>query len=269
MITKAPGRSRAVVFVHGWGGSAGTTWNRFQELIDDDTEPDVRSWWSAADLYFYGYESRRFSIAEQAAAFLKFLDSVFPNPSSFFGTPANSKRDLDYAELYLVGHSLGGVVLREGILDRAAIAEAKQRTRTESISLLDASLRLFAPAMHGAKPSGWLGLAYHLLNEIKEVKPWFTALAESQTIVRQLKSDSDKLVRLHDLTEDLASRTSYRALVADVVYGENEHIVERDKFRLDKLPPSPVPRMNHRSLCKPQPGYRYPLHFVMRGIDAR
>src|SRR5207245_2674231 len=120
----------------------------------------------------------------------KYLDLLFPVPSiAAFPTPDESPRmHTEYRELYLVGHSLGGVVLRESILDRAAIAQATKRTNRESIALLNGHLRLFAPAMHGAKPSGWLGLAYHLLREIREIKPWMEALAESQTIVRQLKS---------------------------------------------------------------------------------
>jgi pimeloyl-ACP methyl ester carboxylesterase len=269
MISNAPDRFRAVVFVHGWGGSAETTWYRFQELVDDGADADLRDWWSKADLYFYGYESRRFSVAEHAASFLAFLDKVFPNPAALLSAPPNTgDRAFGYRELYLVGHSLGGVVLREGILDRVAIAEAKQRPATTSTALLDSYIRLFAPAMHGARPSGWLGLAYHLLSEIRELKPWFKSVAESTTILRQLMSDSDKLVRLRDSTDELAVKTRYRALAADVVYGENEHIVERDKFRMDRLPDKPVPGMNHTSVCKPQQRYRFPLRFVVSGVGA-
>jgi hypothetical protein len=133
-----------------------------------------------------------------------------------------------------------------------------------SVDLLDAGLRLFAPAMHGAKPSGWLGLAYHLLHEISELQPWFQAITESTTIVRQLASDSEKLVRLRRRTEALARTTKYRALIANIVYGENEHIVERDKYDLDEIE-LPVNGKNHRSVCKPDEGYRGPLHFVMTG----
>lgn len=261
--------TRAVIFVHGWGGSPEATWYEFQDLIDDDHEPDAPDWWRHADLYFYSYESRRFSIAEHVAAFLEFLDGVFPSPpKSIPHLPDGSPQTEKYIELYLVGHSLGGVVLRESILDRAAIAQASKRATTKSIALLNGQLRLFAPAMHGAEPSGWLGLTYHLLSEIKEIKPWFNALAESSTIIRQLSRESDKLKRLHDETDRLATVTDYPALVADVVYGEKEHIVERDKFRLDKIA-LPRPGMGHKSICKPHERYRYPLRFVVRGTDAK
>ncbi|HYI97638.1 MAG TPA: hypothetical protein VEX68_29130 [Bryobacteraceae bacterium] len=227
----------------------------------------MRGWWQDADLYFFSYESRRFSISEHTERFLRFLDHVFPiRPISVLraSDPTRSHR---YGELCLVGHSLGAVVLREGILDRAALAAATARPITKSTDLLNGQLRLFAPAMHGAKPSGWLGLAYHLLREIREIKPWLEAARESQTIIRQLHSESDKLKRLRDDTEKLAATTSHSALVADVLYGEEEHIGERDKFRLDRIE-LPMPGRDHASVCKPDKGYREPLQFVMRGKHA-
>lgn len=99
------------------------------------------------------------------------------------------------------------------------------------------------------------------------MKPWLEAAVESQTIIRQLLSESDKLKRLRDETEKLAGTTSHSALVADVVYGEQEHIVERDKFRLDKIE-VPVVGRDHQSICKPDEAYRDPLRFVMRGKYA-
>ena len=79
LISGLPNPCRAVVFVHGWGGSPAATWHRFQELVDDEEgEAEVWAWWQEADLYFFSYESRRFSISEHAERFLRFLDQVFP-----------------------------------------------------------------------------------------------------------------------------------------------------------------------------------------------
>jgi pimeloyl-ACP methyl ester carboxylesterase len=257
---------RCVIFVHGWGGSPEATWFRFQELVDDQSDQSLFGWWRETDLYFYSYESRRFSISEHTERFLRFLDQVYPKRLTSL-VSGNELEEHTYTELVLVGHSLGAVVLREGVLDRAAVALAPQRASAQSAAILDAQLRLFAPAMHGAKPSGFLGLAYHLLREIREIKPWIEAAAESQTIVRQLKSESDKLTRLRTDTEELAAKTSFRALVADVVYGEKEHIVERDKFRLDRIN-LPLAKRDHRSVCKPDTDYREPLKFVKEGAHA-
>jgi pimeloyl-ACP methyl ester carboxylesterase len=268
-MTANSGKStRAVVFVHGWGGSPGSTWYHFQEQIDNHKHPELAKWWQGADLYFYNYESTRFSIAEHTEAFLTFLDSIFPKFStSAFYSPRDIVRDShDYEELFLIGHSLGGVVLREAILDRTALKEATHRRHSEATNIVDAHLRLFAPAMHGAKPSGWLGLAYHLLREIKQVQPFFKAVEESQ-IIRQLRSESDKLKRLRDETEAFAMSKGYRALVAHVVFGEKEQVVDRDKFRLDNLSPS-VEGKDHTSICKPDSDYYYPFKFVVWGKDA-
>lgn len=260
------GTHRCVVFVHGWGGSPATTWFRFQELIDDGSDPSALAWWQETDLYFYSYESRRFSIAEHAEGLLQFLDGVYPTrPASV--VKGEQLEEQQYTELILVGHSLGAVVLREGVLDRVALKLAPQRPQDQSPAILDAHVRLFAPAMHGAKPSGFLGLAYHLLREIREIKPWFEAALESQVIVRQLQSESDKLKSLRTDTEKFAAETSFRALVAHVVYGEKEHIVERDKFRLDKIA-LPILGRDHRSVCKPDVDYTEPLRFVREGAHA-
>jgi hypothetical protein len=259
--------ARAVVFVHGWGGSPVSTWSRFQEVIDNTNQKDVLGWWHEADLYFYRYESRRFSIAEHAELFLRFVDQVFPVPTIISSACEARAVSVNYRELYLVGHSLGGVVLRESILDRAAKAAVPGRLIDISTALLNGSLRLFAPAMHGARPSGWLGLAYHLLREIREFEPWVKAAMESQTIIRQLRSDSDKIRRLRTGTENLARSTSHPALIASVVYGEDEHIVESDKFELDDIEP-PVTGRDHRSICKPDDQYGNPLRFVMTGKNG-
>lgn len=150
MLSGVPAPRRAVVFVHGWGGSPAATWHRFQELIDDESVPDVWAWWREAELYFYSYESRRFSISEHAEKFLRFLDQIFPvRLSSFL---QGTTQDHRYRELYI-----GAVVLREAILDRAAIATAVVRPSTESTALLNGRLRLFALAMHGAKQAAGSG----------------------------------------------------------------------------------------------------------------
>ena len=56
LISDAPEADvkRAVVFIHGFNGSARGTWTDFLSLVDDPQACSV--WWEAADLFFYHYQ---------------------------------------------------------------------------------------------------------------------------------------------------------------------------------------------------------------------
>ena len=72
---------RAVVFVHGFNGSARGTWTDFLSLVDDSQA--CGSWWEAADLYFYHYEwdSVFRQLTNNALKIFKFIEEIFPEPT--------------------------------------------------------------------------------------------------------------------------------------------------------------------------------------------
>lgn len=41
---------RAIIFIHGFSGSARATWSDFLSLVDDK---QVSRWWETSDLYFF------------------------------------------------------------------------------------------------------------------------------------------------------------------------------------------------------------------------
>jgi hypothetical protein len=278
---------RAAIFVHGLGGSAVETWLKFQELLDCEERPDIADWWQDTDAFFYAYQSTRFGIAEHASALAEFIQRVFPDPTEIlapisaevldaFGDASSSWRKGGarnvhgrYRELFLVGHSLGAVVLREAIWKLAF--HAKQNGGEDGIdaSVLDARVRLFAPATGGMAPSGLSGYLMRVLGGIPAIQTFFGPLIATSPMLRQLeKRDGSRLESLQTRTEDYASRLARSAFVAHVVFGEQESLVDRDVYACDEVA-MPVPGRNHWTVCKPRFDYLYPLEFVIYGRPRR
>jgi len=71
---------RAVVFIHGFNGSAKGTWTDFTALVDD---PQVATnWWEAADLFFFDYQwdSVFRQLTNNTEKIYKFIKEIFPKP---------------------------------------------------------------------------------------------------------------------------------------------------------------------------------------------
>lgn len=108
---------RLVVFVHGFHGKTVKTWNDF---IHSGQTSD---WWRESDMLFVGYDSLTERPGETAAWIRRRLQDFYPViPAEFL-----ERRDAEvriwsgepYRELFLVGHSLGGFVLRLALLQQA------------------------------------------------------------------------------------------------------------------------------------------------------
>jgi hypothetical protein len=275
----------AVIFTHGFLGNPVDTWAWFQVYMDANEDEALYNWWRSADAFFYGYESFNLNIPLHAVALQNFVASVFPRPGpdvvkaadpvwrekliEKMGPLFDPQPTLDsalhrsYSRLFLVGHSLGGVVLRQAILDWA-IQEESLSSGSPVTMILDAELRLFAPAIFGANPAGLIGLAYHFVMGSLKYSQWVNPVMKSSRVLRQLKEDSTKLERIRTDTEQLASVRKLRALTAHVLFGADEQIVEPDKYKHDHLDVAEKGH-NHWSICKPFHNFRKPLKFVVYG----
>ncbi len=128
-IRRRDAASQAVIFLHGFTGSASDTWNDFVDVMRRERSldewdiisvgysssllPDLRGYWRNADLQ---------TLADQLNTRLKY--------------------DLgDYQEIALIGHSMGGLVMQRAILD-----EEQLRGRVRCVVLF-------------GTPSGGLGKA--------------------------------------------------------------------------------------------------------------
>lgn len=96
---------KAILFVHGLNGGSGT-WGNFERLIKDDPELEYST-------FFYEYPSSWIRI-------IPWLQEKYGNIqalSSGLGTFIDHHLD-QYDEVVLVGHSLGGLIIRQYLLNR-------------------------------------------------------------------------------------------------------------------------------------------------------
>jgi len=123
----------AVLFVHGFAGNAYSTWLDFQGMIDGREEEE---YWKRVDLYFYDYQTTSANILVQADRLRKFLQSSFPRPDiDLFPHPLVASAvglngtllplTSGYDSLILVGHSLGGVIIRQAVLELASVFQGQ------------------------------------------------------------------------------------------------------------------------------------------------
>jgi pimeloyl-ACP methyl ester carboxylesterase len=274
----------AVVFVHGFWGDSEGTWLHFQWMVD--TYADQHPWWRGCDLYFYDYPSFSDAILTSAHRLLKFLDGVFPSPplgllmvnvlsaaGSIYGPQARLPQR-EYKRLVLIGHSQGALVIRRAVLQRAKefqrpaqdrgdmSAEPKRATEKDPLlddeyQMLRARLALFAPAIRGFTPSGWVGVALKLsrVGKLAELllsaSPSFGEM-QDKTVANDLREDTNQLTQ---------KVPWMRALAADILYGERDHFVGMGEYFADRTEP-PEPGQGHASICKPTPRYHRPLEFV-------
>jgi len=151
---------RAIVFVHGFSGSATSTWTDFLTLVDDKM---TSRWWETADLFFFHYwwDSMFKRIPRNTNTLMRFIEYLFPKPPQelFEAAEMSLRPQFEYKHLTLVAHSEGGLLVRKIILD---VADAHHRLdkylRDRMITQMKepdaegievAELRLFAPALGG------------------------------------------------------------------------------------------------------------------------
>ena len=269
-------RTVAAVFVHGLLGDPVSTWWRFQTLVDEDERS--RDFWNHCDLYFYRYDSFGHHVPELSEQLRGFLSLVFPSPSrkifelavlpeirEIFAPGAPFQEPTlpgSYQSLLLVGHSLGGVVIRQALVDFAAIwkIQAAERLRTEPY--LKSGVRLFSPAIRGFQPTGVRGIIYHYL----ATHPFVGAVCESLTSLQELKKDSQRLSDLQRDTERFAKEYPWMtALSADLLYASTD-VVYPGRYQCD-LPQRTEPDSYHESICKPHSKYPEPLWFAQLGVN--
>lgn len=242
---------RLVVFVHGFNGSAVESWNEFP------VAGGFRDWWSASDLLFVTYPSTRDSVAGAAYRLRQRLPDFYPTPHpAAMGNrhPARDNTKEPYSELILVGHSLGGVVLRRALADAAQI---HKDDGTSSI-LLESSLRLFSPAQGGFRPTKGVGAL-----RASPLWKFIEIILRASNSYADLEPGSGALTDLRRRTEALA--VDYAALRAATIWANPDEIVADQSYDTDRVD-SFVDGKNHRSICKPKRyEYEVPWDFAESG----
>lgn len=261
----------AIIFVHGYMGHPMSTWSQFQDVA----ALSGNSSWNQADLYFLGYRSAALDIRGASEVLLAFLRKLLPTPPRDLFEIIYQDRLLqvrtevrDYRELYLIGHSLGGVIVRNvirlGLRDKIrrvppendeADAGALFGSGTVEYHLANAHLRLFAPAIGGSRLGGWKGVANSL---------GAPALAWSRSKI-ELEQSSSILADIRRETERFAARlTKLRAFTAHIAWAGRDDVVAPLEYDFDDVG-AYVAEATHTSICKPNRKFLMPIEFI--GLD--
>lgn len=259
---------RAVVFVHGFNGSARDTWTDFLSLVDDE---GAGRWWELSDIFFFDY--KRASVFSQlinnTLEVYRFIHSVFPQPFDLFKTnnPFRDK-DFQYRELFLVGHSEGGLLLRKAVIEAAqrdpAVQIFLQASKfgkvdpPEPTGLLLAKLRLFAPALGGEMLTGIYGVTASL--------PIISNALSSSAAKQGMSPSSAAVTEARRQTDHYAYSLPFECFRAHIVWAEEDLIISAEKYERDRHGLSFPSGTSHTSVCKPTWNYSLPLDFVESGV---
>jgi pimeloyl-ACP methyl ester carboxylesterase len=140
-----------VIFVHGLNGDRYGTWGHFPSLVYEDF-PEV-------DLGFYGYRNGWKRIASLRSIPLEDEARVM----------ADELRQLEYEQIVLIGHSLGGV------LCKAAIHDLFQANLETTLRRLRGLMLIAAPQTGPRWGFSWLSALSH---DIEALKPAGRLLAQ-------------------------------------------------------------------------------------------
>jgi pimeloyl-ACP methyl ester carboxylesterase len=251
---------RAVVLVHGFGGRATATWHDLATLITG------RDWWKDSDLFFIGYDSILESISGTASRLENFLRALLPHPPDDLlppdGPSAAERRGGVYTQLVLVGHSQGGLIIRMAITQILwDVLRARREPDLVEQLVAQADVRLFAPAIFGARPAGLLGLAQSAAG----ARALFEIFTGASPSYKELQSKYGLTTHVQLRTERFADdNPDVKALTASIVWPANDRVVLDAGQYLCDPKCSRMTGGSHRSVCKSPP--LQALEFIRQGV---
>jgi hypothetical protein len=241
---------KAVVFIHGYGGDALTTWTEFNKHLPES--PGFEQY----DFIFYGHDGLYTTTAASAELFYVFLNQLFTEPLTIINPtlPVTLIRpaEFQYSKIILAAHSLGAVICRLSLL----VARERNHTWMNKTTLV-----LYAPAHMGAKVvdlvlESRLGILSSFLSSIVRF---------SSPLIDELAPESLVLQALRQKTLDAINAGNSPYLIAKkVVFAAKERIVQNVSFLQDPAPLT-FAGTTHFSVCKPKLTFLDPIE-VLRGV---
>jgi pimeloyl-ACP methyl ester carboxylesterase len=236
----------AILFVHGFGGSATTTWIQFPTLLQQVAA--CRGY----DFLFFGYDGLTIRARPSADLLVRFLDALFDDPVDVVKQSlpsANRTKKFKYKKILVVGHSLGAVVSRLAVVD----AHRKKRRWVPKIELM-----FFAPAHGGASI---LPLASLMMGALR-LAPIEALARFKYQVLHDLERKSQTLTQLEAQTSTAIKRGARNLIARRIVYAGNDKIVDPVDF-CDDPAAEFIHRVTHTGVCKPRVDFNDPLHHVL------
>jgi triacylglycerol esterase/lipase EstA (alpha/beta hydrolase family) len=242
-----------VVFVHGFGGKALTTWSHFASLLSGDPAA------AGCDVIFYGYDGLHTRAPISAGRLREFIQRLHDEPSMLpnLTLPSACVRDdtIPYSKITVVAHSLGAVIARQATWDGYRSGEAW----ASAVRLV-----LFAPAHAGAS----------LVPLLRQVVPWWPVASVASiaqifgyfAVAQDLEPGAAALVQLKEAVESGIKDHHWAGLVARLVaHADHDTVVNPVAFCSDDAALI-VLRGTHTSICKPNEAFQRPLAEVVRAL---
>jgi pimeloyl-ACP methyl ester carboxylesterase len=240
---------RAILFVHGFGGSATTTWVQFPTLLQK--ENSCRGY----DLVFYGYDGLRTRARPNGDLLARFLDAMFSNPAGLLAQslPSGSRpKTFRYKQIIIVAHSLGAVVSRIALVD----AYGKRRDWASKVKLV-----FFAPAHGGANILSLASLAMGVLRMVP-----VEAFARYQfQVLHDLEENCQTLAQLAAQTRKAIEGGARNLIAERIIYAGQDKVVNPATFCEDPVPDF-IHGASHTGVCKPRNDFSDPLQYVLASL---
>lgn len=256
----------AIVFVHGFFGNSRITWDEFPRLFTENSNSSCLD----SDLYFLEYASTDRSIGNTAWDLVDFLKKIVPDPSGplqdLMGSTGlatlRPAKSFEYQQLVLVGHSLGGVVIRKALIDTVRKPIAGLPDRFESL-IREATVLLFAPAIGGVLLSGPKGL----LSEFPVIGAFKRMYQGYSVSLAEISQGSQFLESIRATTNHFANQPgAARSLTASIAWAENDDLIANYCGYMHDTDEVRIQEASHWSVCKPEYDDDPQFEFLMSRI---
>lgn len=239
---------RAFVFVHGYSGGALSTWSTFSTLLPQCEQ------YGDADIFFYEFDGIQSELYASIGLLRAFLIDLIDDSTIVSSSLDVARRQCLYKHVVLVGHSLGGVLIRGALIE----CIKKGKPWAPQVELV-----MYAPAHSGARIDR---LAASAVKGFPLLPQAATAGRFKSPLVEQLAEGSKELEDLKSTVQLLLRQGHHNIVPTLIVTAENEHVVSNKPF-IDKDPlAEPIRGSFHTTVCKPSTTFSLPLDLFKKTV---
>jgi hypothetical protein len=208
-------RKKAVLFVHGLNGSR-KTWGNFKEFIESDDSLGYK-------VFYYEYPSSLVRV-------IPILQDRYASPRALAGGLKTYIETVlsDYDEIVLVGHSLGGVLIKKYLVDEKISERSNRNPHARKIK----KVMFYAVPQEGsglANASSAISFGHGHLKQLSKNSEFLDTLNDSWAI-SQVENDYE--IRLVIATEDAivsehSAKANFRHAVIEFIPGKGHKTISK------------------------------------------